>query len=225
MAPRTNHQGTNQICSGGKCWRFKYTFVPRLITLPIVQPSPTPTTPAEDAHYASLGKEQSFYIAVTGADGFHDTDLATALEDCHHQRVDDSDGSNRQSQAAEDSEKQVEHGEKLTQATRGVDNRKGVETHLLDCVLDSLNLGWAFYVHFNGCVGWRTVGHVCRVAQVGRLHYVQVLRQLEREKDTRSGLATHAVGIKIATRQRSSASLLAKLPNTLYRPDCWNPKT
>src|SRR6202011_4295704 len=47
---------------------------------------------AEHAHHASLRKEQSFDIAVTGADGFHDSDFAAALENCHHQRIDDSNG-------------------------------------------------------------------------------------------------------------------------------------
>src|SRR5580693_21840 len=102
--------------------------------------------PAEYTHHASFGEEQSFYIAVTGADGFHNSDLAAALENRHHQRIDDSNGGNRQGQAAEDSEKQIEHGEKLPQAAGRVHDRKSIEAHLLDCVFDRLNLGGTFDV-------------------------------------------------------------------------------
>src|SRR5258708_24500561 len=48
-------------------------------------------TTAENAHRACLGKEQFLHIAVAGANGFHDSNLAPALENCHHQRIHDSD--------------------------------------------------------------------------------------------------------------------------------------
>src|SRR5580700_5157575 len=154
--------------------------------------------PAENTHHASFGEEQSFHVAVTGTDGFHNPDLAAALEDGHHQRIDDSNGGNGQGQAAEDSEEQIEHSEELPQAAGRVDDRKSIEAHLLDCVFDRLNLGRAFDVHLDGCICRCTVRHVGCVAQVGRLDHVQVLREFQWEEDARSGLAAHAVGIKIA---------------------------
>src|SRR5579864_414659 len=90
--------------------------------------------PAKYAHHAGLGEEQSFHVAVAGADGLHDSNFAAAFEDCHDERIDDSNRGDGKSQAAEDSEKQVEHGKELPQAARCVHDRKGIEPHLLDCL-------------------------------------------------------------------------------------------
>src|SRR6266481_6880083 len=88
--------------------------------------------PAEDTHCACLGKEQFLHIPVARSNGLHDADFAAALEDSHHQRVYDSDESNSQSEAAKNSEKYVQHLEKLLDAAAGVKDRKGIEPHLLD---------------------------------------------------------------------------------------------
>src|SRR5216684_4154643 len=90
---------------------------------------------AENAHSAGLGKEQFLHIAVAGADGFHDSNLAAAFENCHHQRIHNSDEGDSQGQAAEDAEKHVQHFEELLDAFAGIEDRKRVEAHFLHGVL------------------------------------------------------------------------------------------
>src|SRR5580658_3042767 len=102
---------------------------------------------ANNAHGASFRKEQSLHVVVAGADGFHDSDLAPALKNCHHKRIHDADESDSQGQTPEDSEKHVQYLEELADAFAGVEDREGIEAHFLDCIFDRLNLSWVFHPH------------------------------------------------------------------------------
>ena len=98
---------------------------------------------AENAHGAGFGEEKFLHVAIAGADGFHDSNLATALQDGHHQCVYDSDRSDGEGQATENSQEDVEHGEKLLQTSGGVEDGESIESHLLDCSFDiSIWLGF-----------------------------------------------------------------------------------
>ena len=99
---------------------------------------------AENTHGAGFGKEKFLYVAIARADGFHNSNLATALEDGHHQRVHDSDRSDGEGEATEDTQEHVEHGEKLLQAAGRIEDGESIESHLLDCRLRHLLSGWDF---------------------------------------------------------------------------------
>src|ERR1700722_2977010 len=88
--------------------------------------------PAENSHSAGFRKEEAFYVGIAGADGFHDSDLAAAFEDGHHQRIHDSDKCDCKRQAAKDSEEDVEHFEELLNAAAGVEDGESIESHLLN---------------------------------------------------------------------------------------------
>src|SRR5207302_9636740 len=90
---------------------------------------------AEEPHNTSLGEEKFHDVRIAAADGLHDSNLAAALEDGHHQSVDDAERGHRQRQAAEDSKKQIEDGEEALQAAGGIENRKSIEAEFLDGVL------------------------------------------------------------------------------------------
>ena len=64
---------------------------------------------AKNSHGARFGEEEFLHVAVAGANGFHDSDFAAALQNRHDQRVHNSDGSHGQGEAAEDSEEHIEH--------------------------------------------------------------------------------------------------------------------
>jgi len=100
---------------------------------------------AKDSHYTRLCEEQSLYIGITGPNRLHDANFTAPFEDGHHQGVNDSDGSDGQREAAEDSQKKIKHGEKLPQVLGGIHDREGIETHLLDRLFDGLNELWAFH--------------------------------------------------------------------------------
>src|SRR5271157_991372 len=102
---------------------------------------------AENAHSPGLGKKEPLHVAVAGSNRLHDSDLAAALENSHHQRVHNSDESDSQRKAAEDSEKHIQHLEELLYAPAGVEDRKGIEAHFLDRFFDGLNLAGAFHSH------------------------------------------------------------------------------
>src|SRR5450631_300246 len=77
---------------------------------------------AQNSHGSSFGEEKFLHVSVAGANGLHDADLAAAFQDCHHQRVHNSDRCNGKGKAAEDSEEQVEHREELAQTSGCVEN-------------------------------------------------------------------------------------------------------
>src|SRR5580692_4448694 len=87
---------------------------------------------AKKAHGTRLCEEKFTDVAVAGADGLHDANFASALEDCHHESVHDPNEGDSQRKAAEDSEKHVQHFEELLYAFAGIKDREGVEAHLLN---------------------------------------------------------------------------------------------
>src|SRR5712691_3772980 len=130
---------------------------------------------AQNAHRARLREEQFLHIPVAGSNGLHNADFAAALEDGHHQRVYDSDESDSQSEAAEDSQKHVQHFEKLLDAAAGIEDRKGIESHLFDGIFHGLNLAGVLHSHTHRRINRLAVGGARNLSQVGRLHYVQAL--------------------------------------------------
>ena len=56
---------------------------------------------AENPHGSGFGKEKFSYISVAGPDSLHNADFAASFENCHDQRVHDSDGSDRQGKATD----------------------------------------------------------------------------------------------------------------------------
>src|ERR1700719_3478056 len=133
--------------------------------------------PAEDTHCACLGKEQFLHIPVARSNGLHDADFAAALEDSHHQRVYDSDESNSQSEASEDSKKHVQHLEKLLYAAAGVKDREGIESHLLDGIFHGLNLAGILHSHTHRGINRLIARSARNLSQIGGLHHVQALGQ------------------------------------------------
>src|SRR5258708_3383334 len=77
---------------------------------------------SENPHGASFCEKQFSHVPVAGPNRFHDPDLAAPFENRHHQRVYDSDGGNSQREAAKNSEKQIQHGEELSQAARCIED-------------------------------------------------------------------------------------------------------
>src|SRR5712672_1942525 len=140
--------------------------------------------PAENTHRACLGKEQFLYIPIAGSDGLHDADFAAALEDGHHQRVYDSNESDSQSEAAKNSEKHVQHLEKLLDAAAGVKDREGIESHLLDGIFHGLNLPGVLDSYTHRRIDRLIAGGARNLSQIGGLHHVQALGQFERKKDS-----------------------------------------
>ena len=78
--------------------------MPKLIARPISQPRRTPKNAAEQSHDAGFDEEKLLDVAIGGAKRFEDADFAAALEDRHHQRVDDSERGDDQREAAEDAQ-------------------------------------------------------------------------------------------------------------------------
>ena len=114
MANATSHHGTAQKCSGGKDWLLQINIGSQVDDLADGPAQRHADNAAENSHSAGFGEEKLLHISVTGADGFHDADFAAALENRHHQRIHDSDRRDGQRQAAENSEKYVQHAEKLS---------------------------------------------------------------------------------------------------------------
>ncbi len=61
---------------------------------------------------------------------FQHADFAAALEDGHHQGIDDPERSHNQREAAENSKQQVEHSENQPQIVRRVQQRKRARSPL-----------------------------------------------------------------------------------------------
>src|SRR5580698_5116351 len=108
-----------------------------------------PDNAAENPHGACFREEKSLYVGIAGPDSFHNANFAAALEDSHDQRVYNPDESDGQREAAEDSEKDVQHFKELLYAAAGINDRKGVEAHFLDGVFHLLHLARIFhsYIH------------------------------------------------------------------------------
>ena len=196
IAPPTSHQGTNQICSGAiLCCEVDVG----------ADVDDAPDRPsqghaqraAQHAHDARLREKQFLHVAITRPDRLHDSDFTPPLENRHHQRVNNADRGNRQSQAAEDAEKDIDDGEKLPQAARGVEHREGVEAHLLDGVLDGLNLRGTLYAHADRGIRRNSAGRLRGIAHGGGLHGVQALHQLQRQQHTGTRRPAHAIGIEV----------------------------
>ena len=60
---------------------------------------------AEKAHNTGFHKEKSLHIRISRAQSLQNADFAASFENRHHQRVHDAERGDRQSQAAEDSQK------------------------------------------------------------------------------------------------------------------------
>src|SRR5260370_1251810 len=82
---------------------------------------------------------------------------------------------------------------KLSQAARGIQNREGIESHLLDGSLDRLDLLGIFHPHADRGIGGLIAESSHIVAQVRSLHDVQILRQLQRQKHSGSRSPAHTV--------------------------------
>src|SRR5260370_42487532 len=108
---------------GGKRLALKINIRAQVDNLPDRPAESYSNNAAEDAHSACFGKEQLLHVAVAGANGFHDSNLAAAFENCHHQRIHDSDEGDSQGETAEDSEKHVQHFEELLDAFAVIENR------------------------------------------------------------------------------------------------------
>ena len=88
--------------------------------------------------------------AHCGADGQDDVCLPAGrlgLQDGHHQRVYDADGSNGKRQAAENPEEHVEHSKELAHTPGRIDDGESAESHLLDFIFDGRNLIRVLYSH------------------------------------------------------------------------------
>ena len=91
---------------------------------------------AEQPHGTSFGEEQSANILVACAYGLHDADLPSAFQNSHGQRIHDSNGCDRQRQAAKNEQEHVQDFEKPLHALAGIKDRKRIEAELLDRFLD-----------------------------------------------------------------------------------------
>src|ERR1700730_476123 len=80
--------------------------------------------PAKDAHRSGLGEEEFSYVRIAGANRLHDADFASTFQNRHDQRIDDSDGSDCQREATENSKECVQDPKDLPQAIACVENRE-----------------------------------------------------------------------------------------------------
>src|ERR1700733_12396190 len=106
-----------------------------------------PNNAAENAHGACFCEEKSFHVAVAGSDRLHNSDFPATLENGHHQRVYDPNKSDSQCEAAEDTEKYVQHFEELLDTATGIKYRESVEAHFLDCIFYRLHSAGVLHAH------------------------------------------------------------------------------
>ena len=152
---------------------------------------------AENTHGTGLGEEKFLHIAVARADGLHNSNFTTALENRHHQCVYNSDGSDGEGEAAENSQEHVEYGEKLLQTASSVEDGESIESHLLDCGFDISYLPGTFYPYVDGRVGRLVFRSARNFPQIRGLHHVQTLGKFERDKNSGASWTAHALGIKV----------------------------
>src|SRR5579884_1180296 len=95
---------------------------------------------AKDSHCAGFGEEELLHVAVAGPDCLHDSDFAATFENRHHQRIDNSQRSHSQREAAKNAQEQIENGKESPQVARSVEKRECVVAKLLDLILDSFYL-------------------------------------------------------------------------------------
>src|SRR2546429_85768 len=103
---------------------------------------------AKKPHDSSFDKEKLLDVAVGGAERFEDADFAAALENRHHERVDDSESGHSERQAAENAEKKIKHGKENAQAFGGVEKREGAEAKIFEFGFGGFHERRAF--HANG---------------------------------------------------------------------------
>ena len=106
-----------------------------------------PGNAANHAHSARFREEKPAYVNIARAQGLHDSDFASPFKNCHYQRIHDTDGSNGEREAAEDSQEDVENGKELAHIAGLIDERKCVESHFLDGVFDGDYLTGIFHPH------------------------------------------------------------------------------
>ncbi len=127
MAAPTSHHGTDQKLSGGKRLALQINVGAKVDDMADGPAQRHAHDAAQHSHGSGLGEEELLDVAITGADGFHDSNFAAALQNGHHQRIHNANRSHGQRQAAKNSQKQIEHGKELPQAAGGIQNGKGVE--------------------------------------------------------------------------------------------------
>src|ERR1700722_1641575 len=151
---------------------------------------------AENAHGSSFRKEKFLDVTVAGANRLHDADFAAALKDRHYQGIYNSDEGDSQSQTAEDSEKHIEHLEKLLDTAAGIENRERIKPHLLDSVFYLLHLTGIFHMHAYRGIN-RLIAGMRNFTQVGRLHHVQILGQSKRQEYSSARRPPHAFRVQV----------------------------
>src|SRR5712691_4845903 len=129
-----------------------------------------PHNPAKDAHRTGLSEKDFPYVAVAGANCFHDADFTASLENGHDQRIDDSDGCNRQREAPENSKERKQDPEDLPQTVTRVENRERVEPHLLDGIFHELNLRRILHAHADRGINRLIARGPRDFAQISGLH-------------------------------------------------------
>src|ERR1035437_1262144 len=108
---------------------------------------------ADDAHGAGFCEEQLLHIQVPRSQRLENADFAPSLEDSHYECVDDAERCHCQRQAAKDAEKEVEDSEKYLQIARGINQRKGAKSHVMDGVLHSWHIAGVSHAHTDLSVG------------------------------------------------------------------------
>src|SRR6202011_5986801 len=140
----------------------------------------------ESAHSSRLGEEERSDIAVAGTYGLHDSDFPSTLQNCHHQRVHNADGSDGEGQAAKNSEKQIQNSKELAETARGIEDGECVEAHLLDCILHRLPLCWIAHPHADRGINRLIACGPRNLTQIGGLYHVQALCKSQWKKHPRS---------------------------------------
>src|SRR5215472_201723 len=97
--------------------------------------------PAEKPHHARFDEEELLHIGIRGAQRFQNADLPPALENGHHQCVDNAEGGHGQREAAEDPKQQIENGEKGAERFGSVEERKRIEAEIADGDFQCLDMG------------------------------------------------------------------------------------
>ena len=91
-------------------------------------------------HRARFKEEKTADVLIARANRLHDANLASPLENRHHQRIHNPERGHRQRETAKDAEKQIHKGKDTAQRRCRVEQRERIHTHLLDLALDALNL-------------------------------------------------------------------------------------
>src|SRR6185437_6837267 len=138
---------------------------------------------AEQAHHARFGEEKLFDVAIIGAERFENADFAAALENGHHQRVDDAESGDGERETAENSEKQIDDSEEEAEIARCIEQRKSFEAHVFDGGFGGLHIRGTLHTHGEARIVARSGGTADELLKITNAGGAQVFGDVERNEN------------------------------------------